>query len=98
MTLTAAMIVLAIELALAVISVITTRKRASRARRLVRLFGIYSALNFIWAWGLAGADEMTNRMPAGGTWLVILLFALNSVIFVMLHDARERMQYGSYPA
>ena len=98
MSLTTALLVLAIEILIATISVVTTRKRHMRARRLSYLFGIYSALTAFWAIGLAGTDEALDRASSGGTWIAVLLAAINCITFVVLHDARERMQYGSYPA
>ena len=98
MSLTTAMIVLAIELAIALIFVVTTRCPVSRARRLAYLFGIYAGLTAFWAVGVAGADEALDRMPRGSTWIVILLLAVNAILFVSIQSARERMQYGSNPA
>ena len=98
MSLTTAMIVLAIELAIALIFVVTTRCPVSRARRLAYLFGIYAGLTALWAVGVAGADEALDRVPRGSTWIAILLLAVNAILFVSIQSARERMQYGSNPA
>lgn len=98
MSLTTAMIVLAIELAIALIFVVTTRCPASRARRLAYLFGIYAGLTALWAMGLAGAIEVTETSPNGSTWIAIVVLFINAILFVRIQSARERKQYGSNPA
>jgi hypothetical protein len=97
MSLSTAAIVLAIELTVVAILAFTTRNRSARATRLVRAFGIFATLSAFWAFGLAGTDEVMNQ-NSGATWLTAGLAALNCIVFVTLHTARERMKYGSNPA
>lgn len=97
MSLTTAMIVLAIELVIAMTFVFTTHSRPTRARRLVRLFGIYTAVSALWAFGLAGSYEVTGQ-NANSTWIAVSFAVVNCIVFVTMYSARERMKYGSYPA
>jgi hypothetical protein len=98
MSLSIAFGILVIETALTALVMWRLSKPGLRARHFVRMFGVYAGLTFLWAFGLAGTDEVREFSGISpDTIIALLLFALNAAVFVTAHGARERLQYGSAP-